>query len=229
MGTFTVYGFYGSDDPTPEQGRVTVIPSVLPLVSTVDNTVVASPIIFKVDKGVVRLEGLPAKGDYQPEFSLTWVVKLNSGFTDSFEFMPEAAGVEVPLSALQTVPFPLPPGGELEYSLEVLAARDAANTARDQALAIVATLNMAAGVPGPAGPPGPAGANGLSTNSSVEFSFSSAITPWLLPHNLGRRLVDLVAVDLAGNEVIGDPVFVDVNNARIDWYYPMTGSVTASL
>lgn len=140
MGTFTVYGAYGSDDPTPEQGRVTIVPSVLPLVSTVDNTVVASPIIYKVDKGVVRVEGLPAKDDYQPAFSLTWIVKLNSGFVDTFEFMPEAAGVEVPLSQLQTVPAPLPPGGELQFALDVLAARDAATAARDQALQIAAQL-----------------------------------------------------------------------------------------
>jgi hypothetical protein len=85
------------------------------------------------------------------------------------------------------------------------------------------------GVPGPIGPQGPQGAPGVSgVGASVSFIFQTPSTVWNLPHNLGRKYVDVVTIDQNDEEIFGDVVFVDESNARVEWYYATGGYATVS-
>lgn len=79
---------------------------------------------------------------------------------------------------------------------------------------------------GPVGPQGPPGQSGVG--ASVVFTFTDASQVWNLPHNLGRKYVDVVTVDNNDEEVIGDVVFIDDFNARVEWYWPTSGYATVS-
>ena len=84
----------------------------------------------------------------------------------------------------------------------------------------------APGETGPVGPQGPPGQSGIG--ASVNFEFVIPLSVWELPHNLGRKIVDVVTVDGNDDEMIGDVVYVDDNHARVEWYYPSTGRATVS-
>lgn len=83
-----------------------------------------------------------------------------------------------------------------------------------------------AGPSGPVGPPGPPGQAGAG--ATIDFVFMIPSTVWELPHNLGRKYVDVVTVDSNDEEIIGDVVFIDESNARVKWYYAITGHATVS-
>lgn len=63
---------------------------------------------------------------------------------------------------------------------------------------------------------------------TVSFQFATATTSWLLPHNLDHPAPTVVTRDSSGAEIYGDVVFVDANTARVDWYFPTSGSAHVS-
>jgi hypothetical protein len=64
--------------------------------------------------------------------------------------------------------------------------------------------------------------------ASVDFTFQTPSAVWNLPHNLGRKYVDVVTIDQNDEEIFGDVVFEDANNARVEWYYATGGYATVS-
>lgn len=79
------------------------------------------------------------------------------------------------------------------------------------------------GVDGLQGPPG------YTIAPSAQFSFSVPSSVWELPHNLGRKVVDVVCTDTNDREIIGDVIYVSDTYAYVEWYYQTIGNVTVSL
>ncbi len=81
-----------------------------------------------------------------------------------------------------------------------------------------------AGVPGPPGPTGPAGAAG---GSIEKFTFSSPLSIWNLPHNLGREAT-ISAYTPGGVLVIAEVVHLSLNTAQVIFDSPQAGFAIAS-
>jgi hypothetical protein len=69
------------------------------------------------------------------------------------------------------------------------------------------------------GPPGQSG-----VDSAKSFTFATPSTVWTCTHNLGKRLVDVSLADTAGNEIIGDILYVDNNTLTVTWYFATAGT-----
>lgn len=130
----------------------------------------------------------------------------------------------VPAPSTHSVIEVIPEGAEptVDITLEEQAVVDIAAVGV-QGPTGVQGLTGATGAQGPQGPPGQSG-----VGASVDFVFMTPSTVWLLPHNLGRKYVDVVTVDQNDKEMIGDVVFVDDFNARVEWYYATGGRATVS-
>lgn len=63
---------------------------------------------------------------------------------------------------------------------------------------------------------------------SMNFSFATAVETWDLPHNFNQQFVRIQCFDNNGAEVIGDPEYINANNARVTWFYPTAGSARVS-
>lgn len=79
---------------------------------------------------------------------------------------------------------------------------------------------------GPTGPQGPPGSGGLS----LEQSFATPQTTWVLNHNFGTRAIDVQVWDLT-HTLSYDPEieFTSINTVTVRWYYPTTGIVRVEL
>ncbi len=83
-------------------------------------------------------------------------------------------------------------------------------------------LSVLEGQPGPAGPPGPPGA-GFTYFTYVQSTPSSS---WLIPHNLGRN--PSVTIVVAGQMILTDVEYPDLNNVLVIWPAPTLGSAYLS-
>lgn len=82
------------------------------------------------------------------------------------------------------------------------------------------------GVPGPAGPAGPAG--DTETQQFMTFIFPSALPVWSCQHDFGQLFVDVVALDINNDEMIGDIEYVSPTLTEIHWYYATAGTACIS-
>lgn len=80
-----------------------------------------------------------------------------------------------------------------------------------------------AGAPGPPGPAGPAGASGGSVE---KFTFSSPLSTWNLPHNLGRE-ASVAVYTPGGVQVLAEVVHLSVNTAQVLFDSPFAGFAVA--
>lgn len=69
------------------------------------------------------------------------------------------------------------------------------------------------------GPPGNSG-----VDPAKSFTFATPSTTWTVVHNLGKKVVDVSLADPAGNEIIGDILYVDVNTLTVTWYFATAGT-----
>lgn len=74
------------------------------------------------------------------------------------------------------------------------------------------------GVQGPPGPPGAPGVPGGTRYTHIEIV---AVTPWLIPHNLGY--FPHVNVIINGEKTITDVYYPDENNVTIHFLEPQPG------
>lgn len=95
----------------------------------------------------------------------------------------------------------------------------------ESAVVDISALGMQ-GDTGPAGPPGPRGEAGSGVG--VNFVFDVPTTMWSCQHMLGRRLVDVVTVDINNDEIIGDIDYVSDDLVNIYWYYSTAGRACIS-
>lgn len=77
-------------------------------------------------------------------------------------------------------------------------------------LSTVTTINT-----GLMGPPG--------IGASFEYTQGSAATPWVINHNLGRK-VDVELYTPGGMEMLGDIIHVNLNQVQISFASPTSGS-----
>lgn len=56
------------------------------------------------------------------------------------------------------------------------------------------------------------------------FPIATASAVWTLPHNCNFLFVSIMTFDTAGNWIIGDPNFVDVDNATVTFSQPVSGT-----
>lgn len=193
MTMFVVLGEYTNEDGIGEHGIVTVVPSSLPLVSRYENEVITDPIVGKINRGIVRVE-LPAQDAYDPAFSLTWIARLNSGRIEEFEFMPFGVGDVVRLRDITEIPAPLPIPDKVEYSAAVLAARDEAEAARDEARHTLNTI-LAIDLPD----------NGLSAYElAVLEGFNGTQADWLASLRGPAGEITQYPIDEVVDEVLED-------------------------
>lgn len=66
-------------------------------------------------------------------------------------------------------------------------------------------------------------AGGVAAAPEV-IPITTANTVWSLPHNLGQRFVSIQTIDDAGNLIIGDPNYVDANNATVTFSRAVAGT-----
>jgi hypothetical protein len=69
---------------------------------------------------------------------------------------------------------------------------------------------------------GPSGTSG--TDPAVTFTFATASTVWTCVHNLGKKVVDVSLADPAGNEIIGDIMYIDSSKLTVTWYFATAGT-----
>lgn len=77
------------------------------------------------------------------------------------------------------------------------------------------------GIPGDPGPPGANGGNYLHTQNTPASS-------WSVAHNLGYKPGGVAVMDSAGTVVEGQITHLDVNNLRLDFSAPFSGTATLS-
>ena len=86
-----------------------------------------------------------------------------------------------------------------------------------------AALLVTTGGQGPAGPQGTQGPAGPAGGASLVVNQAVASSTWLITHGL-QRYPSITTVDSAGDQIFGDLVYLDNNNARISFGAPVAGS-----
>ena len=83
------------------------------------------------------------------------------------------------------------------------------------------------GPDGPAGPTGPAGPPGSVGTGTGDLNFvftqMSALSTWHIVHSLGK-FPDVVVIDSAGTNVIGQIDYIDVNTVDLIFSAPFGGT-----
>lgn len=78
------------------------------------------------------------------------------------------------------------------------------------------------GEQGPKGDQGDPGADAINYRES--FSFASPAYTWLITHNQNSKALSVLMYDLYGNSLEGEITMVTLNDIRIDWFYPTSGT-----
>lgn len=63
----------------------------------------------------------------------------------------------------------------------------------------------------------------------ANFNFPIASNSWLLPHGLHDPAPTIITKDSGGTTIFGDVTYIDDDTARVDWYYPTTGTAVVSI
>lgn len=81
--------------------------------------------------------------------------------------------------------------------------------------------------PGPQGARGPQGAQGLPGGTGFVLDQVAPSATWLIQHNLGRYPA-VTIIDSAGNLVLTDVFYSDLNTAVLTFASPTTGKAVCS-
>jgi hypothetical protein len=84
------------------------------------------------------------------------------------------------------------------------------------------------GVPGPAGPAGPqgpVGPQGPGALIQAEFAFAVPAATWQATHSLPISKPEVLCLDSSGEEILGDVTYPTPTSVRVDWAFPLAGTL----
>jgi hypothetical protein len=158
---------------------------------------------------ITNVELVPAE-DTTMRFGTDWNLgdKVTVVLQDGYEVQTTVNGFALKANADSGFVF----GVTLSDALTIV--RDSSRVAEDR----ISNLERSDAVP----------ATAVNDRPSVTFSFATAQTVWSCPHNLGTSPVNIVCFDTNGDEVVGDPTYIDNNTVEIHWFYAFSGSCRIS-
>lgn len=62
----------------------------------------------------------------------------------------------------------------------------------------------------------------------LSFNFASVSTSWTILHELNTLDPKVTCYDINGEVMLGDITVLDLNQVRVDWYFPSSGSARVS-
>lgn len=81
------------------------------------------------------------------------------------------------------------------------------------------------GPTGPQGPAGPVGPPGTGVVQQIEYAFAIPAATWQATHAMEIARPDVLCLDTSGEEVFGDVTYPTPTTVRIEWAFPLAGTL----